>query len=86
MSLISADHQQRGYILERLLAELFELFDLDPRASFRVTGEQIDGAFTFDSTNYLFEGNGKLNPSGLPTSVRWPENSIESSTMRWGCH
>jgi len=47
--------QSRGYTLEKIMVELFELFDLDPRASFKVRGEQIDGAFTFDTTDYLFE-------------------------------
>lgn len=42
--------------LERILRSLFELFDLDPRASFKIVGEQIDGAFSFDGTDYLFEG------------------------------
>jgi Restriction endonuclease len=56
MKVISpAEPQQRGYHLEMLLRELFHLFDLDPRASFRVVGEQIDGAFTFDNTDYLLE-------------------------------
>jgi hypothetical protein len=55
--LLSSDEpQQRGYRLERIIRQLFELFDLDPRASFKVVGEQIDGAFTFDGTDYLFEG------------------------------
>jgi hypothetical protein len=35
--------------------DLFELFDLDPKASFRNTGEQIDGAFSLEGTDYLFE-------------------------------
>jgi len=39
-----------------LLRSLFELCDLDPRASFKIVGEQIDGAFTFEATDYLFEG------------------------------
>jgi hypothetical protein len=47
--------QERGYRLERILRELFGIFDLDPRASFRVVGEQIDGAFSFDATDYLLE-------------------------------
>lgn len=47
--------QQRGYRLEKLLRALFELCDLDPRASFKIVGEQIDGAFTFEGTDYLFE-------------------------------
>ncbi len=51
----SNDSQGRGYRLETMLKELFELFDLDPKASFKIEGEQIDGAFTFDSVDYLFE-------------------------------
>jgi hypothetical protein len=53
--LLIDDPQRRGFALEKLLRRLFELFDLDPKASFRIVGEQIDGAFTFDSTDYLFE-------------------------------
>jgi hypothetical protein len=51
----SEEPQKRGYILERILRDLFTLFDLDPKASFKIEGEQIDGAFTFQSTDYLFE-------------------------------
>jgi len=49
------DTQARGYALESLLRDIFELFDLDPKASFKLVGEQIDGAFTFDTTDYLLE-------------------------------
>lgn len=56
MGLVSEPNpQQRGYRLEKLLRTLFELCDLDPRASFKIVGEQIDGAFTFEGTDYLFE-------------------------------
>ena len=54
--LTDLNHQRRGYRLEKILREIFELFDLDPRASFKIEGEQIDGAFTFEGTDYLFEG------------------------------
>lgn len=47
--------QTRGFDLERLMYDVFELFDLDPKASFRNTGEQIDGAFSLEGTDYLFE-------------------------------
>lgn len=47
--------QQRGYKLEKLLNELFHLFDLLPKASFKITGEQIDGSFTFDNDDYILE-------------------------------
>lgn len=55
MLLTSDQPQKRGFRLERIIRALFELFDLDPKASFRITGEQIDGAFTQEGTDFLFE-------------------------------
>jgi len=52
----SSDPQARGYQLEKIMKELFILFDLDPKASFKIQGEQIDGAFTFENNDFLFEG------------------------------
>jgi hypothetical protein len=52
---VSSNVQGRGFELEKVMYDLFELFDLDPKASFRNTGEQIDGAFSFDGTDYLLE-------------------------------
>ncbi len=52
---ISDTPQQRGYKLEKLLNEIFLLFDLQPKAAFKITGEQIDGSFTFDNNDYLLE-------------------------------
>lgn len=52
---ISSNPQKRGYELEKLLNELFIFFDLDPKSSFKIVGEQIDGAFTFDNNDYLLE-------------------------------
>jgi hypothetical protein len=60
----SAEPQQRGYRLEKIIRALFELFDLDPRASFKLVGEQIDGAFTFEAIDYLFEGKWQQEPVG----------------------
>jgi hypothetical protein len=51
-----ATPQARGFALEPFMKDLFNLFDLDPKASFRNTGEQIDGAFTLEGTEFLFEG------------------------------
>ena len=47
--------QRRGFALEKIMYDLFRLFDLDPKAAFRITGEQIDGAFTLQGLDYLFE-------------------------------
>lgn len=51
----STDPHRRGYDLESLLRDLFDLFDLDPKASFKVEGDQVDGAFVFESMDYLLE-------------------------------
>src|SRR4051794_10926204 len=58
----SSDHQRRGYLLQDILRELFGLFDLDPKASFLIRGEQLDGAFTFDNTDYLLEARWQQGP------------------------
>lgn len=65
MSLVmSKDVQNRGFELEKVMYDLFELFDLDPRAAFRNTGEQIDGAFSLEGTDYLFEAKWHQEPVG----------------------
>ena len=51
----SDDPHNRGYKLEKVIKGLFQIFDLDPKASFHIVGEQIDGAFTFENTDFLFE-------------------------------
>lgn len=57
-----ADPQRRGYELETLMYDVFELFDLDPKASFKNIGEQIDGAFSLEGTDYLFEAKWQQEP------------------------
>jgi Restriction endonuclease len=53
--IVEGNAQRRGYLFEAFLNELFVLFDLDPKESFKIVGEQIDGAFTFDNQDYLLE-------------------------------
>lgn len=55
----NSNFQQRGFEFEKFLNKLFLLYELDPRASFKIHGEQIDGAFTFDGTDYLLEAKWK---------------------------
>lgn len=49
------DAQARGRKFEPFLRRLFDLFDLAPRGSFRIVGEEIDGGFTLDDFHYLLE-------------------------------
>ncbi len=62
-ALVGSDNpQQRGFSLEKVLKGLFDLFDLNSRASFRILGEQIDGAFSFEGTDYLLEAKWQQEP------------------------
>lgn len=61
-SILTADAQQRGYKLETFLRDLFEIHDLDPKASFKLVGEQIDGAFTFETNDFLLEAKWEQKP------------------------
>jgi hypothetical protein len=55
--------QARGYALEPLLRDVFDAFDLDPKASFKVVGEQIDGGFTLDNEHFLLEARWENQPA-----------------------
>lgn len=46
---------ERGYAFENFLKGAFDLYGMDGRAGFRLTGEQIDGSFKLDSDVYLLE-------------------------------
>jgi hypothetical protein len=56
-----AEQQRRGYDFERLLADLFRVYGLECRPSYRVKGEQIDGAFHFRGFTYLVETRWRAN-------------------------
>lgn len=63
MRVLGLAPQPRGFALEKLLTSVFEAFDLDPRGSFRVVGEQIDGGFSLDSEHYLVEAKWERDPT-----------------------
>ncbi|MET9040557.1 restriction endonuclease [Streptomyces mirabilis] len=51
----ASDKHQRGRDFEGLINELFALYDLEPRASYVLEYEQIDGSFSFDTDHYVLE-------------------------------
>ena len=56
MSLVvKKDENERGFDLEKLLNQLFDLFELAPHSPFRRRGEQIDGAFLLSGDHFLLE-------------------------------
>ena len=55
IKLTSLKPQERGFAFEKFLNELFGTYKLDPRSSFRIIGEQIDGSFQLGTDFYLVE-------------------------------
>ena len=56
---LDKDVQRRGFALEKSLYDLFLLYELEPKGSFKIYGEQIDGAFTLNGTDFLLEAKWK---------------------------
>jgi hypothetical protein len=54
-AVISDNRQQAGYSLEDLLKELFAVFEIEYRKSYRTGTQQIDGHFRFEGFDYLVE-------------------------------
>ena len=51
----NSDPHKRGIAFEGFINQLFGLFDLEPRAAYSLDREQIDGAFSFDTDDYILE-------------------------------
>lgn len=60
--------QLRGFAFEKYLKKLFEDYNLEPRGSFKIVGEQIDGSFILHNEVYLLEAkwtNKKIDKADL---------------------
>lgn len=62
--LMALKAQERGFAFEIFLSELFAIYDLAPRRSFRNTGEQIDGSFEMAPETFLLEAKWQDAPIG----------------------
>lgn len=71
------DPHERGRHLEQFLNRLFALHDLEPRAAYSLEHEQIDGAFTFDTDDYLLEARW-WKTAMQPTDVHPFKAKVES--------
>jgi len=61
-STFSFEPIKRGFEFEKILKTLNDLFSLDSRGSYKINGEQIDGAFTLDNTEYILEAKWHTPP------------------------
>jgi hypothetical protein len=75
------DARRRGLQLERFLFDLFGLFDLEPRGPFVLTGEQIDGAFSFDTDDYLLEARWRRQLAA-PADLAVFERKVSTKTHK----
>jgi hypothetical protein len=64
LQLTALKGQNRGYAFERFLADLFDIYRLDPRRSFKLVGEQIDGSFELPPETFLLEAKWQDPPVG----------------------
>lgn len=60
----ASDPHQRGKAFEVLLTDLFLLFDMEPRLSYSLAHEQIDGSLSFDTDDYILEARWRQEPTG----------------------
>jgi hypothetical protein len=49
------NRQKAGRLFEPFLNDVFRLFDMEPRLSYSLEYEQIDGSLTFDTDDYIVE-------------------------------
>jgi len=81
LSISNLDPVPRGYAFEKFLVELFYVYGLAPRGSFRLTGEQIDGSFEHDGQTYLLEAKWQNAPVARDELATL--NEIVTSKARW---
>jgi len=62
LSNMSDTPQTRGFAFEKYLHSLFSVFSLQPRGSFKIEGEQIDGSFILKDEVYLLEAKWTTKP------------------------
>ncbi|MGU3500878.1 restriction endonuclease [Mycobacterium sp. C31M] len=58
------DPHARGKAFEVLLRDVFLLFDMEPRLSYDLPHEQIDGSLSFDTDDYVVEARWRKEPTG----------------------
>jgi hypothetical protein len=66
--------QQRGYALEGLLVDLFELHAIQYRRPYRLAHEQLDGSFHFRGFTYIVEAKWQSQPPSFGDIVKFKAN------------
>jgi hypothetical protein len=76
--------QSRGFAFEKFLKEYYEDNDLQPRGSFKIIGEQIDGSFVLNNEVYLLEAKWRNKPTDKADLVVFNEKVSSKSGFTRG--
>ncbi len=82
IEMVNLEPQERGFVFERFLNNLFKAYDLDPSSSFRIIGEQIDGSFQLGNDVYLVEAKWRGKKTDQSDLLIFREKVESKST--WG--
>ncbi|MEA4992806.1 MAG: restriction endonuclease [Oscillibacter sp.] len=78
--------QSRGFAFEKYLKEFFEINGLQPRGSFKLIGEQIDGSFILHNEVYLLEAKWTSKPIDKANLVVFNEKVSSKSGFTRGLY
>ncbi|EMS72278.1 restriction endonuclease [Ruminiclostridium cellobioparum] len=78
--------QSRGFAFEKYLKEFFEINGLQPRGSFKLVGEQIDGSFILHNEVYLLEAKWTSKPIDKANLVVFNEKVSSKSGFTRGLY
>ncbi|WP_432046280.1 restriction endonuclease [Streptomyces asiaticus] len=67
------NRQKAGLLFEPFLNDLFALFDLEPRLSYTLEDEQIDGSLSFDTDDYIVEAKWRKDPVEVEDVVKFDD-------------
>jgi hypothetical protein len=78
--------QSRGFAFEKYLKNYFEISGLEPRGSFKLVGEQIDGSFILHNEVYLLEAKWTNKPIDKSNLVNFNEKVSSKSSFTRGLY
>lgn len=78
--------QSRGFSFEKYLKNIFEINVLEPRGSFKLVGEQIDGSFILHNEIYLLEAKWTNKPIDKGNLVIFNEKVSSKSGFTRGLY
>ncbi|GHE80081.1 hypothetical protein GCM10017786_07640 [Amycolatopsis deserti] len=84
LTAMNDQRQQRGREFEEFLHRLFNIFDLEPRLSYVVRWEQIDGAFSFDTDDYILEAKWTSSPIEVKEATHFADKVREKGKNALG--